>query len=213
MEIGGGFGGKISVYLEPLAVVLSRCSGGRPVKLTMSRGEVLAATGPTSGSYIRVKMGAARDGRITAAQAYLAYEAGAYPGSPVGSGCSGDLCALSHREPPDRRLRCGGQQAAYVSLPCAGRHQRGLCRRDGHRRTGRKAGHRPAGVPAAQRRAAKATGRPTARPIGGSAFWRRCRRPRRIRIIARRCPAPTAGVALPPGTGATTAGNRARRPA
>ncbi len=58
MEIGGGFGGKISVYLEPIAALLSRKSGHRPVKLTMSYGEVLAATGPASGSYIQVKMGA-----------------------------------------------------------------------------------------------------------------------------------------------------------
>ncbi len=85
MEIGGGFGGKIGVYLEPLAVLLSRKSGHRPVKLTMSRREVLAATGPTSGSSIKVKMGANRAGQITAAQATLIYEAGAYPGSPVGS--------------------------------------------------------------------------------------------------------------------------------
>lgn len=85
-EIGGGFGGKNSVYLEPVAAVLSKKSGHRPVKMTMSRAEVLAATGPTSGSYIRVKMGADAAGKITAAQAYLAYEAGAYPGSPVGSG-------------------------------------------------------------------------------------------------------------------------------
>jgi len=85
-EIGGGFGGKNSVYLEPVAALLSKKSGHRPVKMTMSRAEVLAATGPTSGSFIRVKMGADETGRITAAQAYLAYEAGAYPGSPVGSG-------------------------------------------------------------------------------------------------------------------------------
>lgn len=86
MEIGGGFGGKIGVYLEPLAVLLSKKSGHRPVKLSMSRTEVLQATGPTSGSYIIVKMGADANGKITAAQVMLAYEAGAYPGSPVGSG-------------------------------------------------------------------------------------------------------------------------------
>ena len=86
MEIGGGFGGKVGVYLEPVVVLLSRKSGYRPVKMTMSRSEVLAATGPTSGSYIKVKMGADGDGKITAAQAILMYEAGAYPGSPVGAG-------------------------------------------------------------------------------------------------------------------------------
>jgi CO/xanthine dehydrogenase Mo-binding subunit len=88
MEIGGGFGGKNSVYLEPVAALLSKKSGHRPVKMGMSRAGVIAATGPTSGSYIRVKMGADENGRITAAQASLAYEAGAYPGSPVGSGAN-----------------------------------------------------------------------------------------------------------------------------
>lgn len=84
-EIGGGFGGKNSVYLEPLAVLLSKKSGYRPVQLTMNRAEVLAATGPTSGGYIRVRIGADSTGCITAAEAYLAYEAGAFPGSPVGA--------------------------------------------------------------------------------------------------------------------------------
>ena len=85
-EIGGGFGGKISVYLEPLALVLSKKTG-KPVKMVMTRGEVLRATGPTSGSHIRVKMGASKDGKITAAQIWMAYEAGAFPGAPVGAGC------------------------------------------------------------------------------------------------------------------------------
>ena len=84
MEIGGGFGGKVGVYLEPVVVLLSRKSGYHPVKMTMSRSEVLAATGPTSGSYIKIKMGADGNGKLIAAQATLMYEAGAYPGSPVG---------------------------------------------------------------------------------------------------------------------------------
>jgi CO/xanthine dehydrogenase Mo-binding subunit len=86
MEIGGGFGGKVGVYLEPLAALLSRKSGQRPVKLTMSRTEVLTSTGPTSGSYIKLKMGVDANGRITAAEGLLIYEAGAFPGSPVGGG-------------------------------------------------------------------------------------------------------------------------------
>ena len=82
MEIGGGFGGKTMVYLEPVAAALSR-KAGLPVKLSMSRTEVFVGTGPTSGSHMRVKMGATKDGRITAAEVYLAYDAGAFPGSPV----------------------------------------------------------------------------------------------------------------------------------
>jgi CO/xanthine dehydrogenase Mo-binding subunit len=84
-EIGGGFGGKINVYVDPVAVLLSKKAGNQPVKIVMSRAEVLAATGPTSGSLIRIKMGADEHGKITAAHAQLYYEAGAYPGSPVGS--------------------------------------------------------------------------------------------------------------------------------
>ncbi len=86
MEIGGGFGGKLNVYLEPLAAMLSLKAGHRPVKMWMQRDEVLKATGPTSASVIRVKVGARKDGKITAAQAWLAYEAGAFPGSPVTAG-------------------------------------------------------------------------------------------------------------------------------
>ena len=85
MEIGGGFGAKIITYLDPVAAILSRKSG-RPVKIVMTRQEVFEGTGPTSATYMRCKIGATNDGRITAAQLYLAYEAGAFPGSPIGGG-------------------------------------------------------------------------------------------------------------------------------
>ncbi|MGO9264815.1 MAG: xanthine dehydrogenase family protein molybdopterin-binding subunit [Candidatus Binataceae bacterium] len=84
-EIGGGFGGKLTVYLEPMALMLSKKTG-QPVKMIMSRADVLRATGPTSGSTIRCKMGCTKDGKIVAAKLWLAYEAGGYPGSPVGAG-------------------------------------------------------------------------------------------------------------------------------
>jgi xanthine dehydrogenase molybdenum-binding subunit len=84
-EIGGGFGGKIPVYLEPVAAILSKKSG-RPVKMIMSRIEEFDATGPTPGSNMRVKIGAKHDGKVVAAEAVLKFEAGAYPGSPVTAG-------------------------------------------------------------------------------------------------------------------------------
>ena len=84
-EIGGGFGGKTTVYLEPLALALSR-QAGCPVKMVMTRDEVFRATGPTSGAVIEVKLGATLAGKITAAQVDLKYQAGAFPGSPVGAG-------------------------------------------------------------------------------------------------------------------------------
>jgi CO/xanthine dehydrogenase Mo-binding subunit len=96
-EIGGGFGGKIRVYLEPVAALLSRKTG-RPVKVLMNRAEVFEGTGPTPASYIRVKMGADKSGRLTAAEAYLAYEAGAFPGSPVGAGA---MCVFACYDIPN----------------------------------------------------------------------------------------------------------------
>ena len=90
-EIGGGFGGKTVIYLEPLAAALSRKSG-RPVKMVMSREEVFRGTGPTSGGVIEVKLGAKYDGTITAAELVLKYQAGAFGGSPVAPGC---MCAFA----------------------------------------------------------------------------------------------------------------------
>lgn len=82
MEIGGGFGGKFEPYAEPVAALLSKKTG-HPVKIVMTRAEEFECTGPTSGSYIRVKMGVTKAGKLVAGEAYLAYEAGGFPGSPV----------------------------------------------------------------------------------------------------------------------------------
>ena len=90
-EIGGGFGGKISVYEQPVAAVLSR-KCGRPVKILMRRDEVFEATGPTPGSFMRVKLGATKDGKLVAGEAWLAYDAGAFPGGVIGPGC---MCVFS----------------------------------------------------------------------------------------------------------------------
>src|SRR6202165_4522261 len=90
-EIGGGFGGKTAVYLEPLAIALSR-KAKRPVKMVMSREEVFKASGPTSGATIHVKMGATKDGRFVAGFAELKYQAGAFQGPPVPPGV---MCAYA----------------------------------------------------------------------------------------------------------------------
>src|SRR3546814_15137947 len=84
-EIGGGFGGKTLVYLEPLALALSRRSG-RPVRMVMNREDVFRATGPTSGGVVEVKLGATKDGRIVAAECLPKFTAGAFPGSRVQPG-------------------------------------------------------------------------------------------------------------------------------
>ncbi len=78
-EIGGGFGGKTHVWMEPVALALSR-KANRPVKVVMSREEVFRASGPTSSTSVDVKIGAKNNGTITAATATLRYQTGAFPG-------------------------------------------------------------------------------------------------------------------------------------
>lgn len=99
-EIGGGFGGKITVYLEPVAALLSR-KCGRPVKFVMQRDEVFQGTGPTPGSYMKVKIGAKKDGTITAGEGYLVYETGAFPGGMIGPG---SMCLFSCYDFPNAKV-------------------------------------------------------------------------------------------------------------
>ena len=82
-EIGGGFGGKTTIFIEPLALALSKKSGGRPVKIVMSRSEVLRATGPTASASMDVKIGMTKDGYLTAGCVEFRMQGGAFGGSPV----------------------------------------------------------------------------------------------------------------------------------
>ena len=95
-EIGGGFGGKTLVYLEPVALALSR-KAGRPVKIVMSREEVFRGTGPAAGGVIEVKLGAKKDGHIVTAELVVKLQAGAFPGSPVGPAC---MCGFAMYDIP-----------------------------------------------------------------------------------------------------------------
>ena len=100
LEIGGGFGAKTVLYVEPVAALLSRKSG-HPVKVQMNRKEVFEATGPTSGTKIKVKLGATKEGKLVAAEASLIYEAGAFPGSPVSPGAQ---CMMGQYDVPNAYL-------------------------------------------------------------------------------------------------------------
>ena len=100
MEIGGGFGAKGITYVEPVAALLSRKSG-RPVKVQLTRTEVFEGTGPTSGTKIKVKLGATKDGKLIAGEAELIYEAGAFPGSPVGAAVQ---CMMGQYDIPNGHL-------------------------------------------------------------------------------------------------------------
>ncbi len=85
LEIGGGFGGKTGIYLEPVAMLLSR-KAGRPVRLTMSREDVFNASGPAPGIVADITIGASEDGTLTALKLEFWNQAGAFPGSTIHSG-------------------------------------------------------------------------------------------------------------------------------
>ena len=99
-EIGGGFGGKTTPYLEAIALLLSK-HAGRPVRMRMSRDEVLRIAGPGAASKVRVRIGAREDGTLTAMESQLAYEAGATPGAPLGGGMR---CMFSAYDVPNIRM-------------------------------------------------------------------------------------------------------------
>ncbi|WP_298675552.1 xanthine dehydrogenase family protein molybdopterin-binding subunit [uncultured Lentibacter sp.] len=90
-EIGGGFGGKTTVFLEPVALMLSKKSG-KPVKMTMAREEVLRASGPTASTSIDIKIGMTKDGKITAAQGDFRYQNGCFYAM---NGALGAMCGFA----------------------------------------------------------------------------------------------------------------------
>ena len=100
LEIGGGFGGKIPVYFEPIAALLSKKSQ-RPVKMVMERTAVFETTGPTPGARMIIKLGADANGKLTAATADIWFEAGANPGAFIGPAA---MCVYAPYEIPNTRI-------------------------------------------------------------------------------------------------------------
>src|SRR2546425_5298008 len=85
MPVGGGFGAKY-VLLEPLAAALASALR-RPVSVVLSRTDDFLATTPAPATIFEVKAGARRDGRLTALQARVIFDAGAWAGAPLGIAC------------------------------------------------------------------------------------------------------------------------------
>jgi len=82
VPIGGGFGGK-ETLLEPLAAaVASRLR--KPIRLVYTRQEDFLAGNPAPQTVITVKLGAKRDGTLTAIQVRMILDSGAYPNPLAG---------------------------------------------------------------------------------------------------------------------------------
>lgn len=119
-EIGGGFGGKTHVWVEPIALALSR-KANRPVKVVMTREEVFRASGPTSSTSIDVKLGATKDGRIVAATSECRYQGGAFPGSwaQVGAMTSFACYDLENVQSVGYEVVCNRPKVAAYRAPSA----------------------------------------------------------------------------------------------
>jgi CO/xanthine dehydrogenase Mo-binding subunit/aerobic-type carbon monoxide dehydrogenase small subunit (CoxS/CutS family) len=76
--VGGGFGGKAGIHLEPLVYCLSRAAGGRPVKIVATREEEFNTLPSRQGLTSTVRTGVTADGRITAMDITYLWDAGAY---------------------------------------------------------------------------------------------------------------------------------------
>ena len=141
-EIGGGFGGKTLIYLEPVAVMLSK-KGGKSVKIQMTREEVFRGSGPTSGASMEVKIGAMKDGTIVAAQQVLKFQAGAFPGSPIGPGC---MCGFALYDLPNVDVvgyDVVSNRPKVAAYRAPGAPITSFAVESAARRTRRKAGHGP----------------------------------------------------------------------
>jgi CO/xanthine dehydrogenase Mo-binding subunit len=77
-NVGGGFGGKAGIHLEPLVACLSRKAGGRPVKFQATREQEFSLLPCRSALTYRIKTGVLADGRIIAQKMEMFWDAGAY---------------------------------------------------------------------------------------------------------------------------------------
>ncbi len=129
MPVGGGFGAKL-MLIEPL-IASAAMAVKRPIRLAFTRSEELLATNPAPRAEIQIKIGARKDGTLTALQARIVYDTGAFPGSPL------DICGtllgstyrcpnldvrgvevMTHRVSP-AAYRAPGAPQAYFALESA----------------------------------------------------------------------------------------------
>jgi xanthine dehydrogenase molybdenum-binding subunit len=80
LAVGGAFGGKNALGVEPICAELAR-RAGRPVKLVVSRRDDFYATRGCGAAVMQLKTGVKSDGALTALQARLLFDTGAYSGA------------------------------------------------------------------------------------------------------------------------------------
>jgi CO/xanthine dehydrogenase Mo-binding subunit len=113
--VGGGYGGKGHVRLEPLVACLARKAGGRPVKITLSRAEEFV-TVTKHAATITLKTGVRRDGSFTARQITIYWSAGDYADVSPGLVLQGMVRAVGPYRIP---AVWADSYGVYTNLPSA----------------------------------------------------------------------------------------------
>ena len=114
--IGGGFGGKEDIMGQIHAALLAEATG-RPVKILYSRSESMLAHPKRHATVIRMKTGAKKDGTLTAVQAEMIGDAGAYASLSPKVLTRTTTHATGPYEVPHAKIDC---YAMYTNNPPAG---------------------------------------------------------------------------------------------
>jgi len=116
MELGGGFGAKLRLCLEPYPVLLA-LKTGKPVKMIATREEVFALSGFRLPTIVYLRTGVKQDGTIVAREAISIFDMGAYLGAGVQSGVSH---VIGPYNIPNHRVR---SYAVYTNKIWAGSYR------------------------------------------------------------------------------------------
>lgn len=114
--LGGGYGGKGHVRIEPLVAALAWKVGGRPVKLTLTRAEEFV-TVTKHAATIEMKSGVKRDGTITARRVTIYWNGGAYADASPALVGAGMVRSIGPYRIPNVWVDSYG---IYTNLPPAG---------------------------------------------------------------------------------------------
>lgn len=96
--VGGGFGGKSGIHIEPLVALLSKAANGRPVKFISTREEEISTMPCRQGLSARIKTGVKSDGKIIAEEIEYLWDAGAYADYGVNIGRASGYSAVGPYE-------------------------------------------------------------------------------------------------------------------
>ena len=115
--IGGGFGAKQDVILEPMVAFLTMKLGGRAVKIDLSREECMIATRTRHPFEVKMRAGANKDGTLLALDMDVLSNTGAY--ASHGHSVAGAAGAKSRSLYPRAAIRYHAK-TVYTNLPTAG---------------------------------------------------------------------------------------------